>query len=432
MTVTAEPGTGAKGSAPDRSLPPAEQAPAWIAPAEVAPLTIADVRRVLASFSKAIGLRPAGWALLGAVVALIVGGVVLHWVELLVAAVAGFLILLVGFLFTIGKPQFGVTLTVPDRHVTVGTRTVGSLALTNEGVRRTLPSRVDLPVAADVVSMAIPSLASKAGHAEDFVIPTHQRAVIEIGPAKSVQGDPFGLLGRETLWTGVTEVFVHPATVRLPGRQTGFLHDLEGHPSGQMTNSDMNFHALRPYVPGDDRRHVHWRSSARTGQLMVRQYEETRQSRIAIGIDLADASYASDAEFETAVSTAASFVQQAFREENPVALVTNVEAHPGLTATRLLNELSRVERLARTHVTDVVRLVRDREPAASIVILVTGSRVRTDRVRRTATLLSVDSRVIAVRIAPNHALTVDTVSNVSVLQVPKLSDLPRAVRRAAV
>jgi uncharacterized protein (DUF58 family) len=265
---------------------------------------------------------------------------------------------------------------------------------------------------------------------QSFVIPTDRRSVVEVGPALSVQGDPFGLTGRESLWTEEIEVFVHPRTVNLPGRQTGFVHDLEGHATQKLSNSDMSFHALREYVPGDDRRHIHWRSSARTGDLMVRQFEETRQSRIAIAIDLSDQSYGGDDEFEDAVSVAASFVQQAFREENPVAVATNLEVHRGLSATRAMNELSRVERLDRTHVTELFRLVRDREATASITVIVTGSRVRTERLRRAATLLGVDTRVILIRVDPHHRLAVETVSNVTAIQLPALEELPRAVRRS--
>lgn len=422
---TADTGVPADGSvdapSPDR----------WQAPDEVAPPRWADVRAVAQSLSRKLGVRAAGWVMLGTGVVLLVAGWLLAWTELRAAGVAAIALVLIALVFTLGRPALAVTLDVPAKRVVVGQRVTGDLAVQNVGGRRTLPGRIDLPIGDQIASIGMPSLSANGEFAQSFVIPTDRRSVVMVGPALSVQGDPFGLTGRQSLWTDSLEVFVHPRTVNLPGRQTGFVHDLEGHTTQKLSNSDMSFHALREYVPGDDRRHIHWRSSARTGDLMVRQFEETRQSRIAIAVDLSDQSYSADEEFEDAVSVAASFVQQSFREENPFSLVTNVEAHRGLTATRVMNELSRVERLDRTHVTDLFRLVRDREATASIVVLVTGSRVRVDRLRRAASLLGVDTRVILVRMDPRRPLTVETVSNVTAMQLPSLDELPRAVRRAA-
>ena len=402
----------------------------WLAPAEVGPVRWADVRNGATRLSRALGMRAAGWVVLASGMVLLLAGWGLSWLELRVAGVSAVALALVAMLFTLGRPSLAVTIKVPERHVQVGSRATGDLTVRNAGGRRILPGRIDLPIGDQTASIALPALGAADVLEQSFVIPTERRCVVTVGPALSVQGDPFGLTGRESLWTDEVEVFVHPRTVNLPGRQTGFVHDLEGHTTQKLSNSDMSFHALREYVPGDDRRHIHWRSSARTGDLMVRQFEETRQSRIVIAIDLSDQSYAAEEEFEDAVSVAASFVQQSFREENPVAVATNVGIHRGLSATRSMNELSRVERLDRTHVTELFRLVRDREAMASIVVLVTGSRPRTDRLRRAATLLGIDTRVILIRVDPNHPLAVDTVSNVTSIQLPSLDHLPRAVRRS--
>ena len=109
--------------------------------------------------------------------------------------------------------------------------------------------------------------------------------------------------------------------------------------------------------------------------------------------------------------------------------MTNVAVHPGQSATRILNGLSRVQRLENTGVGDVARLVRDRESNASIVILVTGSKVRADRLRQAATVLDLDCRVVAVRVSESAVLSVATVSNITLVQLPTLADLPRAMRR---
>ena len=49
--------------------------------------------------------------------------------------------------------------------------------------------------------------------------------------------------------------------------------------------SDLAFHALREYQPGDDRRYIHWRSSAKAGRLLVRQFLDTRRSHVTVIVD---------------------------------------------------------------------------------------------------------------------------------------------------
>lgn len=415
---------------------PANRAPepGWGTDQWQAPLPVDDpragLREVLGTIYRRVGLSPAGWVALAAALLCLIGFLGLHWVELLYIAVMLFLLVVVALAFTLGRPRYDVTLELREARVIVGEDAAGRLGVRNTVVRRTLPSRLDLPVGVEAASFAIPSMPGGGWHGEEFEIPTRRRGVIPVGPARSVQGDPFGLSGRTTDWTEVTELFVHPRTVNLPGRQTGFIHDLEGHASNHLTVSDMSFHALREYVPGDDRRHIHWRSSARTGALMVRQFEETRQSRVALALDTAGPSYLDDEEFELAVSVIGSVAVQCVREENPLALMTTVDVLPAVSALRALDEMCRVETHSRGSLFDLVTAVMHREPAASIVILATGSTVGLERVRRAAANFDVDTRVIAVMVDPSAPVTVRTVSNVSLIRVPALADLSRAMRQA--
>ena len=77
-------------------------------------------------------------------------------------------------------------------------------------------------------------------------------------------------------------------------------------PTTDLSSADVSFHALRDYVPGDDRRHIHWKTTARTNKLMVRQFEETRRAHLAISLSINTEEYASEDEFELAISAAAS------------------------------------------------------------------------------------------------------------------------------
>ncbi len=94
--------------------------------------------------------------------------------------------------------------------------------------------------------------------------------------------------------------------VALEGVTLGTTQDLDGAPSDQVSMSDLAFHAMREYVRGDDLRHVHWRSSARAGQLHVRQYHDSRRSRALVLVDDDAAAYPGPDAFELAVSVAAS------------------------------------------------------------------------------------------------------------------------------
>ena len=418
--------------APQQPTAPVEVplAPSWQAPPPVDHDPRQGLGGLLRRAHRAIGLSPAGWVAL-LVALLCLGGYLLtQWVELALCAIFAFVLVVIALLFTIGRPRYDVALTLTDERVVVGEEAAGRLDVVNAARRRTLPSRLDMPVGNDAASFQVPSLGGGASHGEPFNIPTRRRGVVPIGPARSVQGDPFSLSGRVTDWTDQVDLFVHPRTVNLPGRQTGFVHDLEGHASNVLTNSDMSFHALREYVPGDDRRHIHWRSSARTGDLMVRQFEQTRQSRVALALDTASASYLDEEEFELAVSIVGSVALQCIREENPLTLMTTADNLPSVSALRALDELCRVELEHRGGIFDLVNAVRHREPGASIVIMATGSTAGVDRVRRAAATFDIDTRVAAVVADPSAAPSVRTVSNVTVLRVPELGELARAFRRA--
>jgi uncharacterized protein (DUF58 family) len=76
------------------------------------------------------------------------------------------------------------------------------------------------------------------------------------------------------------------------------------------------FHSLRDWRAGDSRRWIHWRTSARRGDLMVRQFEEERHDDLAILLDLCDGGAANAiprTDVERAVRFAATAVDDACR-----------------------------------------------------------------------------------------------------------------------
>ena len=110
-----------------------------------------------------------------------------------------------------------------------------------------------------------------------YTLPTARRGVVTVGPALIVKSDLLDLMRREIVQTGTQTLWVHPRVAALRPLPVGFAKDLEGPTSDASPAGDVAFHALREYELGDDHRHIHWMSTARTGTLMVRHYVDNRR-----------------------------------------------------------------------------------------------------------------------------------------------------------
>ncbi|MFD1719519.1 DUF58 domain-containing protein [Georgenia deserti] len=355
----------------------------------------------------------------------------LGWLELAVAGVALVAVFVAALVFTLGRQPYAVDLRLSDRRVAVGDRAMAGIVVRNTSHHRVMPARIEMPVGAAEVTFALPALSGGAEHEELFAIPTSRRAVIDVGPVRSVRGDPLGLVRRAMTWTEVEELFVHPRTVRLASSAAGFLHDLEGQTTRDITPSDLAFHALREYIPGDDRRHIHWRSTARTGTLMVRQFEETRRSHIVVALSRNRADYYDDEELETAISAAGSLGLQAFAEEKDLTVLTSHERLTALSRRQLLDELTRLEPGAGTQsVISMAQTVSSEIEHASLAILVCGSAVTAHDLRAAGAVLPIGVRALAIRADGDATPGVSTVGVVTVVTVPTLDDLPHSLRKA--
>ncbi|GAA4432672.1 DUF58 domain-containing protein [Georgenia halophila] len=378
-----------------------------------------------------------GWIGLVGWVVLATGAVTWHagrrlgWLELFVAGVALVAIFVVALGFTLGRQPYEVELRLSDRRVVVGERAMAGVVVRNTAHRHVLPARIEMPVGSAQVSFALPGLPRDGEHEELFAIPTAHRAVIDVGPVRSVRGDPLGLVRRAMTWTDVHELYVHPRTVRLASTAAGFLHDLEGQTTQQITPSDLAFHDLREYRPGDDRRHIHWRSTARTGTLMVRQFEETRRSHIVVGLSRNEVDYYDGDELETAISSAGSLGLQAIEEEKDLTLLTNHESLPALSRRQLLDGLTRLETASgRGGVISIGRTIAREVEHASLAILICGSTVTAHDLRAAGAVLPVGLRALAVRVDGDATAAVSTVGVVTVVTVPTVDELARTLRKA--
>lgn len=339
-----------------------------------------------------------GWSVMALSGASWMLGAYLGWKELMILAATCLALLVIGALSTIGKLDLTSELVVEPARVVVGERAAGSMIMTNHAKRSSRSLRVELPVGKSSALFDIPRLAPDEQFDELFVVPTSRRAIIPVGPVTTVQGDPLGLIRRTHTWSDRYEIFVHPITVRLETMAAGLVRDLEGQTTNQLTSSDIAFHTLRDYVPGDDRRHVHWKSTAKLGRLMVRQYVDTRRSHVCILLSTDLDEYGADDEFEMAVSAAASLALQAMADEQTLTVIVGGDQWSITHAKALLDRFSGVEATAGHGGLDACfASARDRASEASVSAAVVGSVATVPAMRRAASRTPFETRVVVVQ-----------------------------------
>jgi len=355
----------------------------------------------------------------------------LAWVEFAAIAAGCVIGLAIASLFMVGRDQIAVTIELEPARVVVGQTAGGRIEAVNSTGRRILPFRLEAPVGRAAVRADVPSLPAGGTHREEFVIPTSRRAVIPVGPVSSVRGDPLALMRREVAWTRSTDLFVHPLTVSLSGLASGWIRDLEGLTTNDLSVSDVELHTLREYEPGDDRRHIHARTSARIGTLMVRQFIDTRRSHLAVVLCTAGDEYASDDEFELAVSTAGSLGARALRDRQSLSCVAGGRGLSSTSATALLDGLAGVELGgAPRSVADTVIGSRRHVSEATVVALVTGSLAEVPLLRLAAEQFPSGMRVMSLRACPNRDSSYRPAGVTTVLDVGRLDNLEQLLRSA--
>ena len=136
------------------------------------------------------------------------------------------------------------------------------------------------------------------------------RGRFRIGPLSVRLTDPFGLCELSRAFATTSSLTVTPVVTRLPAVRLGGDWAGGGDAAARsIASSGTDDAATREYRHGDDLRRVHWRSTARMGELMVRREEQPFQSRATLLVDGRDSSHRGagpGSSFEWAVSAVAS------------------------------------------------------------------------------------------------------------------------------
>jgi uncharacterized protein (DUF58 family) len=379
-------------------------------------------------------VTPLGWTVLGLGFGSWILGSWFGWIEVMVIAAGCLFLFVFCSLLTFGRTSLRVRVDVDPDRVVVGEPAAGRVEVTNISKVRLVPIELDLPVGESAARFSLPTIAPSESHEEIFVVPTTRRAVIPVGPAMTVRGDPFGLLRRNVEWTDVSLLFVHPRTVPLESLGAGLLRDLEGQSSTDISMSDLAFHALRDYVPGDDRRHIHWKSSAKIGstipggKFMVRQFLDTRRSHLTVVVDGQPGFYREPDDFETAVSAAASVVLRAIRDDIETTVVVAEQVSHEADAQRTMDSFSMAEFDTGDSFSTLAGRGAIVAPDTSIALLITGANSTFTDLQRAATHYPPEVKVTALVVDPTRPVGISGTSTLSVMNLPHLGDLPSLLR----
>ena len=389
-------------------------------------------RRALAARDLLGTVNPLGWTVLGSGVLALAAGLALHWRELVVLGTTGVLLVLLALPFLVGRTRVRVDLALEPQRVVAGGTVAAAVAVTNVAGGRLRPVTLDLPVGDGVQRYLLPGLPAGGRHAEDFTIRTERRGVIPVGPATTRRGDPLGLCSRDVTWTDRTDVLVRPPMVPLESLGSGLLRDLEGVETEAVSQSDLAFHALREYVRGDDLRHVHWRSSAKVmaaggGQLLVRQYLDTRRSHATIVVEDRPAAWADAEDFETAMTVAASIAVRAVLDEFDVSFVCGNQASSGTDGHLALDAVCRAD-FGTRGVVESGRRATNVAPDTSLVFLIGGSATEFTDILRAAAAFPPEVRRFAIVVEAEGSSRVTETGGLPVLHLAAKEDLGGLLR----
>jgi uncharacterized protein (DUF58 family) len=262
-------------------------------------------------------LTTRGGAVLGSSAALVAAWVALGEIELLalgagLAAAVVFALLVTRW----NRPLIHVDRRLHPNLVHEGDRATVELQVGND--KRV--SALDVTVSDGIdglgrAGFALGVIGGKETAVASYRIVCRPRGVYRVGPASVAVNDPFGLASLETRVGTVDQLIVYPAVEDLSGFPLVGGRDpatMASRPEHSQRGGE-DFYTLRSYREGDDLRRVHWPTSAKLDELMIRQMETPWQSRALVFLDVRASVYPDAESFEKAVGGTASVVRHLAR-----------------------------------------------------------------------------------------------------------------------
>ncbi|MGH8973077.1 MAG: DUF58 domain-containing protein [Acidimicrobiia bacterium] len=327
-------------------------------------------------------LTTRGRALLLAAALLLLAARLLGAVEL--AGLAAGALVAVGLAMVRMRGQavtYDVARRLEPARVEVGSPALARLRFTNRSGRaaRHLTTAVDTFTTASgdggrgAAGCIVPPLGPGEVAEATYDLPTARRGVVTAGPLRLCAADPLGLAEVTTETAAGARLIVHPrieAVLAVPG--SAHTEARLGSQHASRVPAGLDFFTLREYEAGDDVRRVHWRSTARMGELMLREDELPWESLATVVCDTRAAAHSPDS-FERALEVAASVAAAVVRDGRRIRFVTTggfeLEAVGTARLTMLLDHLAAAVPDPHDHFARVLDTVR-RRPVGPVVVVV--------------------------------------------------------------
>lgn len=381
----------------------------------------------MVSALRRLPLTAVGWLAAGLAVVCLIAGWQLGWLELTVLGTGCAIALAFAIPFVLGRMRLTITRRLVRERIRVGETADAEFEFHNDSGRpsrgRTLLDRISADGEAPTVRVVrVPALGAGATALVDYELDGLHRGRYQLGPAVIGRSDPLQLVQRDDARTGTDVLWVHPRSERVGALPVGFAKDLEGPTTETSPAGDVAFHSLREYEFGDDVRHIHWLSTARTRTPMVRHYVDNRRPSLAVLLDNRDTIFDADT-FELAIEIVASLVDSAFAHSEPVAVWANEQVVVGKGASADRDQA--FDRLALLGLSDTgdpltaSTLLPRFEPGVSAVALVTGA-IGSAQLLPVVRSLRRRVRVIVIRVWPIGQVTTSPIPGANTLDVDSL------------
>lgn len=319
-----------------------------------------------------------GWAALGVAAALTLLWIGFGELELLGTAIFLATATVAGVAFTLVKmPRASIARRVYPTQVHEGDHVVVEVILStaNRGSNLTLEDSVH---GLGVARFAAGGSGVRQPLVARYEVLCRQRGIYQVGPAVVGVSDPLGLAERSAPVGSADRLVVYPSVEELEGFPAvrGYDGNVRTTRPTFVSYGGEDFFTLREYQVGDDLRKVHWPSSAKRDQLMIKQLEIPWQARALVLFDLRADRYRDGEAFELAVRGAASAVGHFFRNGFSPALWAGAQA-TGVRGenrfTQSMEMLAGIQPLADADLSNAVARLRRSGMGGGALVCVTGT-----------------------------------------------------------